>query len=136
MSVVVSNQNKLPHSHIAVCANSRPRYQCFHVLNCTYARSRNLRPCLPQACAEAACAIPTNHAASAAARNIARRVSTIPAGSMALVRLGRYCWPSRQASLPSIQHQPLSRPSLPLPMCMPAPIRTFEERTPILAAVR
>ena len=35
---------------------------------------------------------------------------------MALVRLGRYSWPSRRASLPSTQDHPVSRLSSPLPM--------------------
>ena len=45
--------NQLPHSHIAVCVNSRARYEDFHVWTSTYARSRNLRPCVPHGCAEA-----------------------------------------------------------------------------------
>ena len=83
--VVVCNRNQLPHSHVAVCTNSRPRHQVFHFLNYRYARARNLRACLSQACAEAARA--TSHAAATRSSSSARRASTIPAGSMALLRL-------------------------------------------------
>ena len=100
----------------------------------TCARSRNLRPCLPQACAEAARA--TNYAAAATRSSSARRVSTILAGSMALVRLGRIAGHLGEplSSAPSTAPSP-SSPRL-CQRCMPAPIRTFEERTHILAAVR
>ena len=133
MSVVATNQNQLPHSRIAVCANfpSQVLYQIFPVLNYTYARSRNVRPCLPWACAEAART--TNHAAATRSSS-ARRVRTIPAGALALVRLGRYSWPSRRASPRSTQHRHLSQLCPPLPMWH-ASIRTFEERTHILATV-
>ena len=111
--LVINSQNQLPHSHIAVCANSRPRYQVFHVSNYPYAGSRNLRPRVPPAFAEAARA--TNHAAATRSSGV-RRVGKIPAAAMALVGLGRYSWLSRRDSLPITQHHRLSQLSSPLPM--------------------
>ena len=136
VSMVVDNKNQLRnYSRVAACANERPSYQVFHVFDYTYATSRNLRHCRPQACAEGS--RETKHAAAGTCSSTAGRVSTIPAGSMALVRLGRLL--AGHHGEPLFQ-APSTTPSPSSPrICrcgMPAPNKTFKERTHILAVVR
>ena len=114
--VVVSNQNQPPYSHTAVCANSRTRYPVFHVLNYTYAWSRNLRPSLPPARAEAARA--TNHTAAVGSE---------------YVRLPQVRWPL--CVLVAIAGH-LGEPLPPAPSTTPSPSSFSLCRCGMLASIR